>query len=443
MKKLTLMCAAVAAAMSMNAQEEIPLTADMWHQWEGKTADDTFWGPNVKIVEDGQVDCVYNIGKDLGQGDMIIGPNSCNGDLYVDLTEYVEEYEGIGGVATPGITVRFFFNREDLQGKGIDKQVDTDSEGNYLFKFSELGDVKYVHLNFTKTYEAWRGGKWPNGLEKAVVESMNIVPKSLDLDKKKLSEEIVNAKLYDDFAKTEDSWKNLQDAIVAAESALESANATAESLDDASKKLSDAVAGLKLSEGYVDLTKDMYMTYESVEDPGEGTKPGEGCAYEIFKLTGMPYGSGNVYYLGWADLSEYDKLIVTTDGSAGKPRFCMNRTTEGGQEADGGMLDIAPDNGKESTKEYLTVDENVFTVDLDKMVENTGMARLHAMKSVGGDVFVTGMYLYKAPKSDDPTAVNAINSANASSVIYNVYGQRVDESYRGIVIKNGKKFINK
>lgn len=40
-------------------------------------------------------------------------------------------------------------------------------------------------------------------------------------------------------------------------------------------------------------------------------------------------------------------------------------------------------------------------------------------------------------------SVDAINGAQAADVIYNVYGQRVDESYRGIVIKNGKKFINK
>ncbi|MDE6561457.1 MAG: hypothetical protein K2K75_08765 [Muribaculaceae bacterium] len=38
-------------------------------------------------------------------------------------------------------------------------------------------------------------------------------------------------------------------------------------------------------------------------------------------------------------------------------------------------------------------------------------------------------------------SVEAVKAAN--DVLYNVFGQRVDESYRGIVIKNGKKYINK
>ncbi|MDE6342574.1 MAG: hypothetical protein K2K93_09665 [Muribaculaceae bacterium] len=40
-------------------------------------------------------------------------------------------------------------------------------------------------------------------------------------------------------------------------------------------------------------------------------------------------------------------------------------------------------------------------------------------------------------------AVETINSSEKADVLYNVYGQKVDESYRGIVIKNGKKFVNK
>ncbi len=46
-------------------------------------------------------------------------------------------------------------------------------------------------------------------------------------------------------------------------------------------------------------------------------------------------------------------------------------------------------------------------------------------------------------KSGEENAVEAISAVKAADVIYNIYGQRVDESYRGIVIKNGKKYINK
>lgn len=47
-------------------------------------------------------------------------------------------------------------------------------------------------------------------------------------------------------------------------------------------------------------------------------------------------------------------------------------------------------------------------------------------------------------KGGSEDAVETVGAAKVGNdVIYNVYGQRVDNSYRGIVIKNGKKYINK
>ena len=46
-------------------------------------------------------------------------------------------------------------------------------------------------------------------------------------------------------------------------------------------------------------------------------------------------------------------------------------------------------------------------------------------------------------KGGEENAVETISAAKAADVIYNIYGQRVDESYRGIVIKNAKKYIIK
>ena len=44
---------------------------------------------------------------------------------------------------------------------------------------------------------------------------------------------------------------------------------------------------------------------------------------------------------------------------------------------------------------------------------------------------------------DDKTAVNAVKTTNADGAIYNLSGQKVDASYKGIVIQNGKKRIMK
>jgi hypothetical protein len=45
-----------------------------------------------------------------------------------------------------------------------------------------------------------------------------------------------------------------------------------------------------------------------------------------------------------------------------------------------------------------------------------------------------------------PTGIKQITNSQkqtANSPIYNMAGQRVDASYKGLVIKNGKKTINK
>ena len=46
-------------------------------------------------------------------------------------------------------------------------------------------------------------------------------------------------------------------------------------------------------------------------------------------------------------------------------------------------------------------------------------------------------------KGGEEDAVESISAVKANDVIYNIYGQKVDDNYRGIVIKNGKKYINK
>ena len=46
-------------------------------------------------------------------------------------------------------------------------------------------------------------------------------------------------------------------------------------------------------------------------------------------------------------------------------------------------------------------------------------------------------------KGGEENAVEAVEAAKGNDVVYNVFGQRVDDTYRGIVIRNGKKYINK
>lgn len=49
------------------------------------------------------------------------------------------------------------------------------------------------------------------------------------------------------------------------------------------------------------------------------------------------------------------------------------------------------------------------------------------------------------PAWNDDTAINNVlmGNTNSNAALYNLAGQRVNDSYKGVVIKNGKKFVNK
>lgn len=218
-----------------------------------------------------------------------------------------------------------------------------------------------------------------------------------------LKKSIAKGKQTNDIAYTVGSFSLLTNAISAGETALADAGATEESLTAASTAIDNAIAGLKLKSGYSNLTAEMFQNHTAQGQPGTGAV---WCAYDVFKSTGMPYGDGNVFWLNYADLSAYEKLIVTTTSGTGSPRFCMNRTENYAQDnndpATTKFIDIAIGNGKWGADAYLTKDGNVYTIDLKKMVEERGIAYLHSMKTVGGNITVTGMYLYKyEPLAED------------------------------------------
>ena len=131
-----------------------------------------------------------------------------------------------------------------------------------------------------------------------------------------------------------------------------------------------------------DLTKDMFYNWTAADATGEKVNTA-GCAYVMNESTGMPYGDGNVYYLNYADLSDYKTLSITLTGDA--PRILLNRDEDGGTAPDH-LINI-PDNALQATA-YQTVVENVdgsktYNIDLEKIVADKGYAHLHAIKSNG------------------------------------------------------------
>ena len=369
--------------LSVGAQEEetCDLTKDMFMTWNGDGAD---------AVSTGVANVDFNIGNDavLSGGNMVCGTGSVLYLTYADLTGYTKMI--INGDA--GLPLRVLMNRQDSNsGPLVERQPVIGSDGKVELDLSEF---TFVHVNAIKVNWGPTSGK---------VSSIKLVKPAdpLAFSKQTLKNAIDDAKLRSSYAKTESSWNALTTAVTAGENELKNAAATAESLAAAQQQIDVAINGLTLQDGYTNLTADMFLKYSSVDNPGEGSAVG--CAYDVRKSTGQPYGDGSVGELNWADLTEYDKLIVVTAGDI-KPRFCMNRLVHDGQQAatqeESNLIDINPNNSFTwSTEAYQTVEGNAYIIDLNAIVDDYGFARLHAIKKQGwGDgVIVTDMLLYKEP----------------------------------------------
>ena len=54
------------------------------------------------------------------------------------------------------------------------------------------------------------------------------------------------------------------------------------------------------------------------------------------------------------------------------------------------------------------------------------------------------LYLDSFEKTADPSGINNVNAAKAENAVrYNLAGQKVNNDYKGVVIMNGKKMLNK
>lgn len=61
-----------------------------------------------------------------------------------------------------------------------------------------------------------------------------------------------------------------------------------------------------------------------------------------------------------------------------------------------------------------------------------------------GNIMVSSIEITPAKDEDDPTGINTINAeANGNAASFNLAGQKVSESYKGIIVKNGKKVMMK
>ena len=139
----------------------------------------------------------------------------------------------------------------------------------------------------------------------------------------------------------------------------------------------------------------------------------------VGESTGQPYGYSGVSH--WADLSGYDKLVVTV--TEGTPRILMNRDMDEGywneNEEESHMIEYPQSDGAWSNKYFskeTTTNGDVYTVDLKQMKTDKGFVHLHAIKGANWqNVTVTSMML---ELDGDPEFV--ITSSGAGTVDWSI-----------------------
>ena len=367
------------------------LTEDMMYSWTG-------WGAEA-VRGSNSAKYEYTLFESTGQP---------YGDPSVNAWADLSGYEKLIIVSTGG-TPRFLFNRDEAGGQWNEDETQShlidNTRGGWSAKyFSQEGNVYTVNL---AQMTADKGFAYLNAIKSSggnvIVSGMYLyrTPDPLQPQKDALQEKIDAAKLISDLAKTAESYANLQSAISAAEAAIAASGATAESLAAAEEALEAAINGLQIAEGYRQLVAEDFFRWDAVQNPT--SRSTVDCAYEVGTSTGMPYGDGNVDKLNYANLRQYDKLIVTV--AAGAPRFLFNRDVDGGDwnatEAESHLIDNTKGDANSWHAKYFTKEGNTYIVDLKKLVADKGIANLIAIKGANwADVTITGMYLYKEDALD-------------------------------------------
>ena len=110
---------------------------------------------------------------------------------------------------------------------------------------------------------------------------------------------------------------------------------------------------------------------------------------------------------------------------------------------------------KGSTKSVVGIDgsEPPVEANADAVTECTGKVESEAVifsctATKGGTAKIKetsgGMRVYAISINQEPTGIQAVKAGEtATGASYNLAGQQVDESYKGVVIKNGKKVVIK
>ena len=134
-----------------------------------------------------------------------------------------------------------------------------------------------------------------------------------------------------------------------------------------------------------ELTSEMFKQWDGVgkTQTVTGTPGMENQIGSAVGVGGTIYGDGNVDKLNYADLSNYNKMVIAYSGSV--PRVLFNRQNDGSSYTE-----------VNSAGEYATIEDGLMTIDLTKLyVGSDYFAHLNVIKTPwGGNTTINSIHLY-------------------------------------------------
>lgn len=204
----------------------------------------------------------------------------------------------------------------------------------------------------------------------------------------------------------------------------------------------------------VELAKDMWQKWDGVtkdaQPTGEEAWIDWNIGQEEFAGGAVMCGTSTVAMDVYADLSDYNYLVIY--GSGPNPRVMLNRTTENGQQADGGMIELRPSYG-EAGAAIINLKTDLVRTPKDAPSSVDDYAHLVTIKANWGEekTNISTMLLYKTLPEElaGTTGIKNVHVAGDAAVAtFNAAGAKVSANAKGLVIKklqSGKvvKVMNK
>ena len=146
------------------------------------------------------------------------------------------------------------------------------------------------------------------------------------------------------------------------------------------------------------LDASMFKSWDGVDANATSTGNPE-CLNTIGTSAGNVYGDANVYYLNYADLSDYDRLTIVTGSENEIPRLLFNRQTN-----EGALLEVNLADSRFTN--YVTKDNNKFVIDLAAIKEAQGYVHLNAIKGANwSNITVSSMIVEKLNALNKPASL--------------------------------------